>query len=46
MQLEKLNSSFYIILSNNLVNMDKVNDLLNEGQESQDVFLFPSNLSM
>lgn len=40
MQLEKLNSSFYIILSNNLVNMDKVNDLLNEGQESQDVYLF------
>ena len=42
MQLEKLNSSFYIILSNNLVNMDKVNDLLYEGQESQDVFLFHS----
>lgn len=42
MQLEKLNSIYYLILSNYLVNMDKVNDLLYEGQESQDVFLFHS----
>lgn len=42
MQLEKLNSICYLILSNYLVNMDKVNDLLYEGQESQDVFLFHS----
>ena len=42
MQLEKLNSICYLILSNYLVNMDKVNDLLYEDQESQDVFLFHS----